>query len=106
MLKCQALYSGGYGNRFVKHAHLPRSIWAVRVVWGRWEEGDLKVMVDVVECPGCCDGPYRTTITSTDQNGLTMPGLMNIVSRSYSLELDEKLAWADECCSQRIAEKT
>ncbi|KAI6000058.1 hypothetical protein EDD15DRAFT_2236520 [Pisolithus albus] len=103
MPKRQALYSGGYGNCFVRHAHLPRSIWAARVVWGRWEEEDLKVMVDVVKCPGCCDGPYKTTITSTDRHGLTMPGLMNTVSRSYSLELNEQLAWADECSSQRIA---
>ncbi|KAI6019384.1 hypothetical protein PISMIDRAFT_682736, partial [Pisolithus microcarpus 441] len=47
-----------YGNCFVKHVHLPRSIWATKVVWGVWRD-DFKVMVDVVDCPGCRDGPYR-----------------------------------------------
>ncbi|KAI6135389.1 heterokaryon incompatibility protein-domain-containing protein [Pisolithus croceorrhizus] len=103
MPKRQGLYSGEFGNRFVRHAHLPRSIWAARVVWGRWEEDDFTVMVDVVECPGCCDGQCRTTITSHDRYGLTMPGLMTTVSRSYSLELDGQLAWADKCSGQRIA---
>ncbi|KAI6158981.1 heterokaryon incompatibility protein-domain-containing protein [Pisolithus thermaeus] len=50
-----------YGKYCMKHAHLPRSIWAVRVIWGRWKADDFSVMVDVVECPGCCDGPYSMT---------------------------------------------
>ncbi|KAI6013896.1 heterokaryon incompatibility protein-domain-containing protein [Pisolithus marmoratus] len=48
---------------FVKHAHLPRSILAARVVWGKWEMNNLRVMVDVTQCPGCCDGPCAWTVT-------------------------------------------
>ncbi|KAI5982587.1 hypothetical protein EDD15DRAFT_110072 [Pisolithus albus] len=90
-------------NHFTKHAHLPRSIWATRVVWGRWETDDFKVMIDVVKCPGCCDGPCRTRTTINCWSGLAMPGFMSVVSLSYSLELDERLIWADECSGQQIA---
>ncbi|KIK19989.1 hypothetical protein PISMIDRAFT_682743 [Pisolithus microcarpus 441] len=90
-----------YGQYFLKHAHLPRSVWAARVVCGRWED-DFKVMVDVVECPGCCDGPHRTTITTNDWFGLDMPGLVNTVPRSHFLALDEGVAQFVDCSSQRI----
>ncbi|KAI6102875.1 heterokaryon incompatibility protein-domain-containing protein [Pisolithus sp. B1] len=92
-----------FSKYFVKHAHLPRSIWAARVVWGKWGGDDFKVMVDVVECPGCCDGPCRMTTTFDDCRGLAMPGLMETVSHSYSLELDGRPVEADECSGQRIA---
>ncbi|KAI5995245.1 hypothetical protein EDC04DRAFT_1213681 [Pisolithus marmoratus] len=52
-----------HNDQFTKHAHLPRSIWAARVVWRRWDLDDFKVMVDVEQCPGCCDGPCTWTIT-------------------------------------------
>ncbi|KAI5985040.1 heterokaryon incompatibility protein-domain-containing protein [Pisolithus albus] len=92
----------GYHQYFSKHAHLPRSIWAARVAWGRWED-DFKVMVDVVECPGCCDGPYGMTTTISDLRGLAMPGLMETVSCSYWLDLDEWSAGVDRCSSQQVA---
>ncbi|KAI6019014.1 hypothetical protein PISMIDRAFT_336565 [Pisolithus microcarpus 441] len=92
-----------YGNYFIKHAHLPRSIRAARVVWGRWEREDFKVMVDVVECPGCCDGPCSITTTFNCWNGLAMPGFMSVVHFSYSLELDERLVRAIECSGEQIA---
>ncbi|KAI6118529.1 hypothetical protein EDD16DRAFT_1726773 [Pisolithus croceorrhizus] len=43
-----------WNDHFSKHAHLPQSIWAARAFWA---------MVDVIECPGCCDGPYGMTTT-------------------------------------------
>ncbi|KAI6100810.1 hypothetical protein EV401DRAFT_2030208 [Pisolithus croceorrhizus] len=86
---------------FIKHAHLPRSIWAARVVWGRWEEGNFRVMVDVEQCPGCCDGPRGMMTTLNDWGGLGMPGLMNTVHRPYALELDGYLAEVDRCPGQR-----
>ncbi|KAI6000079.1 hypothetical protein EDD15DRAFT_1888279 [Pisolithus albus] len=92
-----------YRQYFMKNAHLPHSIWAVRVVWGTWEADHFKVMVDVVECPGCCDGPYRTTTTVNDCYGLIMPGLMKTVSCSYELDLDQKVAWVDDCSGQQFA---
>ncbi|KAI6042385.1 hypothetical protein EDC04DRAFT_1000199 [Pisolithus marmoratus] len=93
---------------FIKHAHLPRSIWAARVVWGRWdmdkrEADNFRVMVDVEQCPGCCNGPCSWTTTSNDCGGLGLPGLMNTVSSSYSLRLDGWLATFDKCSGQRIA---
>ncbi|KAI6137294.1 heterokaryon incompatibility protein-domain-containing protein [Pisolithus sp. B1] len=48
---------------FIKHAHLPRSIWDARVVWGRWEADNFRIMVDVVQCPGCCGGPWEISTT-------------------------------------------
>ncbi|KAI6000066.1 hypothetical protein EDD15DRAFT_2236604 [Pisolithus albus] len=65
-------------------------------------------MVDVVDCPGCCDGPCRTTITFNDWRDLDTPGLMNTVSRSYLLEVDEPLdvdrlqPQFDVCSGQRF----
>ncbi|KAI6000073.1 hypothetical protein EDD15DRAFT_1886709 [Pisolithus albus] len=90
-----------YSQYVLKHAHLPRSVWAAGVVCGRWED-NFKVMVDVVECPGCCDGPHRTTTTTNDCFGLGMPGLMNTVSHTHVLSVNEGLAVLDNCSSQQI----
>ncbi|KAI6095499.1 heterokaryon incompatibility protein-domain-containing protein [Pisolithus croceorrhizus] len=87
---------------FIKDAHLPRSIWAARVVWGRWEADNFNVMVDVQQCPGCCDGPCGMTTTLNDWGGLGMPGLMNTVCRPYSLKLDGRVAQLVNCSGQRI----
>ncbi|KIN93735.1 hypothetical protein M404DRAFT_35794 [Pisolithus tinctorius Marx 270] len=95
---------GRRGNdHFIKHAHLPQSIWAVRVVWGRWEAGNFKIMVDVEQCPGCCDGPHGWAMTLNHYHGLQTPGLMHIASHSYSLRLDGWKVGIDESSDQRIA---
>ncbi|KAI6001727.1 hypothetical protein EDC04DRAFT_3147143, partial [Pisolithus marmoratus] len=90
-------------DHFTKHAHLPRSIWAARVVWGRWERGNFKVVVDVEQCPGCCEGPCRWTTTDNDRGGLAMPGLMKTVGGEYSLKLDGWKARFEKCSGQRLA---
>ncbi|KAI6001736.1 hypothetical protein EDC04DRAFT_1059317 [Pisolithus marmoratus] len=90
-------------DHFTKHVHLPQSIWAARVVWGRWEMDDFKVMVDVEQCPGCCDGPCRWTTTDSDYGDVGMPGLMKTVQGSYSLRLDGWEARFDECSGQQVA---
>lgn len=90
-------------DNFVKHAHLPQSIWAARVVWGRWDEGNLKVMVDVEQCPGCCVGPLEWTATYNDRDGLDIPGLMKTVHNSHGLKLDNLRVQLDECSGQRIS---
>ncbi|KAI5994810.1 hypothetical protein EDD15DRAFT_2259249 [Pisolithus albus] len=90
----------GYGMYGMKHAHFPRSIKAARVVWGKGGVDDAKVLVDVVECPGCCGG---MTITVNNGAGFDMPGLMNTFSHSYHLQVDEQLVKAYECFGQRIA---
>lgn len=62
---------GNKGRRddvFVKHAHLPQTILAAIVAWGRWETGNLKVVVGVETCPGCCIGPRQWRLKSDDQN--------------------------------------
>ncbi|KAI6022266.1 hypothetical protein PISMIDRAFT_675444 [Pisolithus microcarpus 441] len=90
---------------FVKHAHLPQSIWAARVVWGRWELDNFRVMVDIEQCPGCCDGPQKITTTINDWDtwgGLGMPGLMSTVFRTHSLKLDGWVAQVDKCSGQQI----
>ncbi|KAI6100818.1 heterokaryon incompatibility protein-domain-containing protein [Pisolithus croceorrhizus] len=48
---------------FIKHAHLPQSIWDARVVWGRWEADNFRITIDVVQCPGCCGGPWQISTT-------------------------------------------
>ncbi|KAI6032488.1 hypothetical protein EDC04DRAFT_2898076 [Pisolithus marmoratus] len=90
-------------HHFVKHVHFPRSVWAAKVVWGRWEMDNFQVMVDVEQCPGCCDGPCGWTTTSNYCGGLRMPGLMNTVPCSYSLTLDGWEADFSRCSGQRIA---
>ncbi|KAI6143091.1 heterokaryon incompatibility protein-domain-containing protein [Pisolithus tinctorius] len=42
---------------FIKHAHLAQSIWDATVAWRNLDRDDLKVMVGVGQCPGCCYGP-------------------------------------------------
>ncbi|KAI6020557.1 hypothetical protein EDC04DRAFT_401080 [Pisolithus marmoratus] len=92
-----------HNDHFTKHAHLPRSIWAARVVWGRWDMDDFKVMVDVEQCPGCCDGPCTWTTTDSDCSDIGMPWLMKTVRGSHSLRLDGWEADFDKCSGQRIA---
>ncbi|KAI6012664.1 hypothetical protein F5J12DRAFT_545133 [Pisolithus orientalis] len=95
--------SSGYDENAIKHAHLPRSIWAARVVWGRWDASNLRIMIDVEQCSGCCVGPHGWTVTSNDRDGLGIPGLMKTLRRSHCLELDGRSVWFDECSHQRIA---
>ncbi|KAI6001728.1 hypothetical protein EDC04DRAFT_1058126 [Pisolithus marmoratus] len=90
-------------DHFTKHAHLPQSIWAARVVWGRWEMDNFKVMVDVEQCPGCCDGPCTWTTTDNDRGDIGMPGLMKTVRGSHSLRLDRWEARFDKCFGQQVA---
>ncbi|KAI6025503.1 hypothetical protein EDC04DRAFT_236608 [Pisolithus marmoratus] len=90
-----------------EHAHLPRSIWAARVIWGRWGRwgtGNFQVTVDVNQCPGCCHGPrgWTTTSTSDAWDNLDMPGLVSVVSRSHRLKLDGWWVWLDKCSGQTI----
>ncbi|KAI5984792.1 hypothetical protein EDC04DRAFT_1626113 [Pisolithus marmoratus] len=92
-----------HNNHFTKHAHLPQSIWAARVAWGRWDLDDFKVMVDVEQCPGCCDGPCRWTTTDSDCGDIGMPGLMTTGRGSYSLKLDGWEARIEKCSGQRVA---
>ncbi|KAI6148138.1 heterokaryon incompatibility protein-domain-containing protein [Pisolithus tinctorius] len=87
---------------FIKHTHLPQSIWCARVIWGRWETDNFKIMVDVDQCPGCCDGPRAWTITSNCWSGLDMPGLMNTVHHPYSMELDGWLTRFDKFSGHKI----
>ncbi|KAI6020584.1 heterokaryon incompatibility protein-domain-containing protein [Pisolithus marmoratus] len=89
-------------DHFIKHAHLPRSIWAARVVWGRWEMDNFKVMVDVEQCPGCCDGPCRWTVTDNDSGDIDMPGLMKTVPGPYLLRVDGWEARFDKWSGQLI----
>ncbi|KAI6001711.1 hypothetical protein EDC04DRAFT_1055812 [Pisolithus marmoratus] len=89
-------------DHFTKHAHLPRSIWAARVVWGRWEMDNFKVMVDIEQCPGCCDGPCRWTGTGNDSGDIDMPGLMKTVPGPYLLRVDGWEARFDKWSGQLI----
>ncbi|KAI5984920.1 heterokaryon incompatibility protein-domain-containing protein [Pisolithus orientalis] len=90
-------------DHFIKHAHLPRSIWAARVIWGRWEADNYKLMIDIDQCPGCCDGPRGWTTTSSYCGGLGTPGLVDMNCYSYWLRLDGRRVQFDECSGQRIA---
>ncbi|KAI5995882.1 heterokaryon incompatibility protein-domain-containing protein [Pisolithus albus] len=91
---------------FIKHAHLPQSTFAARVVWGRWEMDNFKVMVDVEQCPGCCVGPHEITRTSiVNFSGPDTPGLMGVVHvhvEEYFLELDGWQTRFLECSGQQF----
>ncbi|KAI5985694.1 hypothetical protein EDC04DRAFT_2913644 [Pisolithus marmoratus] len=100
MPKCKRVH---HNNHFTKHAHLPQSIWAARVIWGRWDLDDFKVMIDIEQCPGCCDGPYRWTTMDNDRSDIGVPGLMKMVRGSYSLELDGWKVCFERCSGQRLA---
>ncbi|KAI6101064.1 heterokaryon incompatibility protein-domain-containing protein [Pisolithus croceorrhizus] len=90
-------------GHFIKHVHLSQSIWAVRVIWGRWEADNSKIIVDVMQCPGCCVGPCSVTNISRDCSGLGTPGLTeDAVFGPYSLELDGRPVRLWKCSGQRI----
>ncbi|KAI6151171.1 hypothetical protein BKA82DRAFT_771875 [Pisolithus tinctorius] len=85
-------------DNFIKHAHLPRSIWAARVAWGRWNENDLKIVIDIKQCFGCCIGPREWVPASNDRNVEVdcYPGV-------FGLEFDRKCVWLDKCSCPKIA---
>ncbi|KAI6038928.1 hypothetical protein EDC04DRAFT_1849011 [Pisolithus marmoratus] len=64
--------------------------------------GNFKVMVDVEQCPGCCDGPCRWTTTDSDCGNIGVPGLMETVRGSYSLRLDGWEACFERCFGQGL----
>ncbi|KAI6008515.1 hypothetical protein EDC04DRAFT_2907071 [Pisolithus marmoratus] len=75
-------------NTFTKHAHLPQSICAATVVWGRWDKGNfMNVLVDVKQCPGCCVGPHEWMRTSNDY----CLGMRRLMETGYSRDLEQKL---------------
>ncbi|KAI6150127.1 heterokaryon incompatibility protein-domain-containing protein [Pisolithus thermaeus] len=85
---------------FIKRAHLPRSAWVARVVWGRQLAGNFKVIVDVRQCPGCCNESHGWAAASTV---LAMPKLMATASGSYLLKLDGRPTKLSKCIGQRFA---
>ncbi|KAI5984907.1 heterokaryon incompatibility protein-domain-containing protein [Pisolithus orientalis] len=89
-------------DHFIKHVHLPRSIWAARVVWGRWEMDNFRIMVDVEQCPGCCDGPHRWATTFNEHCGLDTPGFMDTNRYPYQLTLNGWRAQFAKCSGPRI----
>ncbi|KAI6118054.1 heterokaryon incompatibility protein-domain-containing protein [Pisolithus sp. B1] len=95
-------YSRSRCDSFIKHAHIPQSNWAARVVWGRWDAGNLKVTVDVEQCPGCCVGPLERTTIFNNRDGLGVLGLMKTGHKSHELKLDSSLVQLDECSGQKI----
>ncbi|KAI6152674.1 hypothetical protein BKA82DRAFT_402114 [Pisolithus tinctorius] len=66
---------------FIKHARLPRSVWAARVMWGVWYRGNCTVAIDIVLCTGCCRGPLAWKPSTTDWNGIETPGPMQELTR-------------------------
>ncbi|KAI6145788.1 heterokaryon incompatibility protein-domain-containing protein [Pisolithus tinctorius] len=90
-------------DHFIKHAHLPRSIWGVMVVWGRWKMDDFDIMVDVEQCPGCCDGPCKWEMTRALEHDLDTPGLMLAGCHQHCYKLDGWLTGLDGCSGQRVA---
>ncbi|KAI5986976.1 heterokaryon incompatibility protein-domain-containing protein [Pisolithus orientalis] len=89
-------------DHFIKHVHIPRSIWAARVVWGRWEMENFKIMVDVEQCPGCCDGPRGWATTCNEHCGFDTPGFMDTTCYPYLLRLDGWWAQFAKCSGPRI----
>ncbi|KAI6043673.1 hypothetical protein EDC04DRAFT_3107095, partial [Pisolithus marmoratus] len=76
---------------FIKHVHLPRSIWAVRITKGVWYRGNCMVTIDVVLCSGCCQSPLHWETSTTDWNGVETPGPMQEAGPSspkYGLYMD------------------
>ncbi|KAI6143093.1 heterokaryon incompatibility protein-domain-containing protein [Pisolithus tinctorius] len=93
----------GSGFHFIKHVHLPRSIWAARIICSTWEEKDnFNVVVDVEQCSGRCDGPCQWSNTFLERSRLDVPGIMDTVYHSYWLRLDEREVKFERCSGQRI----
>lgn len=72
---------------YIKHAHLPRSIWAAKVVWDGCTVGNTTLTVDVDQCTGCCYGPLEWKNTANDRHYLPMPGLMKVYTCDYEHRL-------------------
>lgn len=91
---------------WVKHVHLPRSIWAAKATFGTQEALKSKINVDVDQCAGCCYGPLALRATTHKLINLPMPGFMETdinFSRVHELVLDGIFVFLLECASQEIA---
>ncbi|KAI5993784.1 hypothetical protein F5J12DRAFT_896903 [Pisolithus orientalis] len=74
----------------------------LRVVWGRWEMDNFRIMVDVEQCPGCCDGPHRWATTCNEHCGPDTPGFMDTNCYPYELRLNGLWAQFAKCSDLRI----
>ncbi|KAL4072665.1 heterokaryon incompatibility protein-domain-containing protein [Scleroderma yunnanense] len=74
----------------IKHAHVPRSIWGVDVInYGRQmsDSDGCTVMVDVVQCTGCCKPPTGWQILhGSVKADPDLPGLM--IHTTHSANMD------------------
>ncbi|KAL4070166.1 heterokaryon incompatibility protein-domain-containing protein [Scleroderma yunnanense] len=81
----------------IKHAHLPRSIWGVDVInYGGdpqlRDSDDCTVMVDVVQCSGCCEPPTEWRILyGFVKDDLDLPGLMIHTTHSANMDYHDLL---------------
>ncbi|KIO05949.1 hypothetical protein M404DRAFT_509198 [Pisolithus tinctorius Marx 270] len=96
---------GNYATRnpIVNDAHLSQSIWNARVVCSR-STGSLTftdVMIDIVQCPGCCTGPLECTYTSVADKPW-LPWRSKRIA-SHTLTIDGKDTEFDKCSGQEIA---
>lgn len=76
---------------FIRHAHLPRSIWDARITWGVWYRGNCTVNIDIVPCTGCCYGPLALKTSTANWNSIEAPGPMREAGPSsprYALHID------------------
>lgn len=66
------------GPCLVKHAHLPRSIRGVQIVYQRLPQPNTCfVTMDITRCAGCCVSPdVWQTLDGLSTNDFSMPGLM------------------------------
>ncbi|KAI6151513.1 heterokaryon incompatibility protein-domain-containing protein [Pisolithus tinctorius] len=91
---------------YIKHAHLPRSIYAAKIIYGEWKEGYTTVTIDVDQCTGCCYGPLKWKTTANATDGLSMSGLLKVDSANnhgHWLLVDGIDVQFLECTTQKIA---
>ncbi|KAI6161746.1 heterokaryon incompatibility protein-domain-containing protein [Pisolithus thermaeus] len=63
---------------YVKHIHLPQSIWAVKIICGAWKKSRRStVTVDVSHCTGFCHDSLKWRGLKLATNDHDMPGLMS-----------------------------
>ncbi|KAI6016030.1 hypothetical protein BKA83DRAFT_2039640 [Pisolithus microcarpus] len=69
----------GHSLFYMKHIHLPQSIWAVKLVCGAWKKSRRStVTIDVGLCTGFCHDPLKWRGLKLVANDNNMPGLMSI----------------------------
>ncbi|KAL4070228.1 heterokaryon incompatibility protein-domain-containing protein [Scleroderma yunnanense] len=78
--------------------HIPRSIWDTKVIYDASlrKLNSCTVIVDVIQCCGCCGPPMWETLYEIIETDFKMPGLLKRVSMNVTNTIDRHSLLVDQ----------